>query len=66
MIFEKWELIPEQERLSNKKSIDRVYKILERSDINTSRHFLKSWAAGGNTMDPEKEKQTVFRSARGQ
>jgi hypothetical protein len=56
MIFEKWELIPEQERLSNKKSIDRVYKILERSDINTSRHFLKSWAAGGNTMDPEKEK----------
>jgi hypothetical protein len=24
---------------------------LDRSDINTSRHFLKSWAAGGNTVD---------------
>jgi hypothetical protein len=42
MIFEIWELIPEQERLSKKKSIDRVCKILDRSDINTSRHFLKS------------------------
>ena len=39
---------------------------LDRSDINTSRHFLKSWTAGGNTMDPEKKKQAVFRSARGQ
>jgi hypothetical protein len=28
MIFEIWELIPEQERLSNKKSTDRVCKIL--------------------------------------
>jgi hypothetical protein len=66
MIFEIWELIPEQERLSNKKSIDRVCKILDRSDINTSRHFLKSWVAEGNTVDPEKEKQAVFISARGQ
>jgi hypothetical protein len=41
MIFEIWELIPEQERLSNKKSIDWVCKILERSDINASRHFWK-------------------------
>ena len=24
---------------------------LDRSDINTSRHFLKSWAAGGHTVD---------------
>jgi hypothetical protein len=27
---------------------------------------LKSLAAGGNTVDPEKEKQAVFISARGQ
>jgi hypothetical protein len=66
MIFEIWELIPEQERLSNKKSIDQVCKILDKSDINTSRHFLKSWTAGGNTVDLEKEKQAVFRLARGQ
>ena len=65
MIFEIWELISEQERLSNKKSTDRVCKILDRSDINTSRHFLKCWAAEGNTVDHEKEKQTVFRSAWG-
>ena len=65
MIFEIWDLIPKQERLSNKKSTDRVCKILDRSDINTSRHFLKSRAAGGNTVDPKKEKQGVFRSVRG-
>jgi hypothetical protein len=53
MIFEIWELIPEQERLSSKKSIDRVCKILDISDINTSQ---KSWAARGNTVDPEKGK----------
>jgi hypothetical protein len=66
IIFEIWELIPEQERLSNKKSTYRVCKILDKSNINTSRHFLKSWAVGGNTVDPEKEKQALFRSARGQ
>ena len=65
MIFEIWELIPEQERLSNKKSTDRVYKVLDKSDINTSWHFLKSWATEGNTVDLEKEKQAIFRSARG-
>jgi hypothetical protein len=52
MIFEIWELILEQERLSSKKSIGRVCKILDRSDINTSRHFLKSWAAGGQYSGP--------------
>jgi len=66
MMFEIWELIPEQERLSNKKSIDRVRKIFDISDINTSQHFLKSWEAGGNTINPEKEKQAVFKSAREQ
>jgi len=34
------------ERLSNKKNIDRVCKILD---------TLKSWPPGGNTVDPEKE-----------
>jgi hypothetical protein len=62
-IFEIWDLIPEQERLSNKKSTNQVCKILDRSDINTSRHFLKSRAVEGNTVDPEKKKQAVFRSA---
>jgi hypothetical protein len=57
MIFEIWELILEQEILSNKKNIDRVCKILDRNDINSSRHSLKSWAAGGNTVDPKKENE---------
>jgi len=55
MIFEMCNLISEQERLSNKKNIDRVCKILDRNDINTSRHSLKSWPLGGYIMDPEKE-----------
>jgi hypothetical protein len=52
MIFEIWELIPEQERLLNNKNIDRIRKILDKNDINISRHSLKSWPPGGNTMDP--------------
>ena len=55
MIFEMCNLILEQERLSNNKNIDRVCKILDRNDINTSRHSLKSWPLGGYIMDPEKE-----------
>jgi len=55
MIFEKCELIPEQEILSNKKNIDWTCKILDRNNINTSQHYLKSWAAGGNTVDHDKE-----------
>jgi hypothetical protein len=47
-------LIPEQERLSNK-NISQICKILDKNDINISRHFLKSRPPGGNTMDPEKE-----------
>jgi hypothetical protein len=67
MFFKIWDLIPEQEGLSNKKkNIDRVCEILDRNDIDTSRHSLKSWAVGGNTVDPKKEKQAVFRPARGQ
>jgi hypothetical protein len=55
MFFKIWDLIPEQEGLSNKKkNIDQVCEILDRIDIDTSRHSLKSWAAGGNTVDPEK------------
>jgi hypothetical protein len=50
------ELILEQERLSNKKNIDCVFKILDRNDINTSWYFLKSWAVEGNTLNPKKEK----------
>ena len=42
MIVEIWDLILEQERLSNKKNIDCVFKILDRNDINTSWYFLKS------------------------
>ena len=44
MIFEIWELIPEQERFSNKKNIIRVGKILDINDIDTSQHSLKRWA----------------------
>jgi len=33
MIFERFDLIPEQERLSNKKNIGRIGKILDRNDI---------------------------------
>ena len=52
MIFEIWELIPEQEILLNNKNIDQI---LDKNDINISRHSLKSWPPGGNTVDPEKE-----------
>jgi hypothetical protein len=55
MIFERWELISEQERLSNKNNINQVCKILDKNDINTSWSPLKSWLARGNTMDPKKE-----------
>ena len=54
MIFEIWDLIPEQERFSNK-NIDWVWKILDKNDINISRHFLKLGPLRGNTMDPEKK-----------
>jgi hypothetical protein len=36
MIFEIYDLIPEQERFSNKKNINRVDKILDINDIDTS------------------------------
>jgi hypothetical protein len=55
MIFDMWELIPEKERLSNKKNIHQVCKILDRNDIDTSWSSLKSWAFKGNTLDPRKE-----------
>ena len=55
MIFEIWELIPKQERLLNNKNIDRICKILDKNDNNISRHSLKSWPLGGNTVDPEKK-----------
>jgi hypothetical protein len=55
MIFEIWDLISEQERLSNKNNIDQICKILDKNDINISRHSLKSWPLGGNTVEPEKE-----------
>jgi hypothetical protein len=54
MIFERFDLIPEQERLSNK-NIGRICKILDKNDINIARHSLKSWPSGGNTVDLEKE-----------
>jgi len=50
-----WELIPEKERLSNKKNIDQVCKILDRNDTDTSWSSLNSWAFKGNTLDPGKE-----------
>jgi len=55
MIFDMWELIPEKERLSNKKSIDQVCKILDKNDTNTSWSSLKSWAFKGNTLYHGKE-----------
>ena len=48
-------MILEQERLSNKNNINQVCKILDKNDINTSWSPLKSWLAGGNTMDPKNE-----------
>ena len=54
MIFEIWDLIPKQEMLLNK-NFDWVCKIPDRNDISISRHSLKSWSPGGNTMDPDKE-----------
>ena len=54
MIFEVCDLIPEQERFSNK-NIDWVWKILDKNDINISRHSLKRWPPGGNTVDPWKK-----------
>ena len=53
MIFEIWDLIPNQEMLSNK-NIDWVCKILNRNDINFSRHSLKNQPPGGNIVDPKK------------
>jgi len=55
MIIEIWDLILEQERLSNKKNINQIGKTRDRNDINISGHSLKSWPLGGNTVDPEKE-----------
>jgi hypothetical protein len=37
------------------KTMDWVRKILDKNDIETSWSSLKSWAAGGNTVDPGKE-----------
>ena len=54
MIVEIWDLIPEQQRFSNK-NIDWVCKILDKNDINISRHFLKLGPLRGNTMDLEKK-----------
>jgi hypothetical protein len=55
MIFEKLELILEQEKILKQKTIDRVCKILDKNDINTSRHSFNSWATGGNAMHPRRE-----------
>ena len=54
MIFEVWDLIPEQERFSNK-NIDGVCKILDKNNVNISQHSLKRWPPGGNTVDPWKK-----------
>jgi len=54
MIFEIWDLIPEQERLSNKKNIDQICKIPDRNDINTSRLFEKLTTLG-QYSESEKE-----------
>ena len=42
MIFERYELILEQEKILEQKTMDRVCKILDENDINTSRHSLNS------------------------
>jgi hypothetical protein len=51
MIFEIWELIPEQKKIVKQKEHQSSLQNLDRNDINTSRHFLKTWAVGGNTVD---------------
>jgi len=66
MLFEIRDLIQKQKILSNKKKIDRVCKFLDRNDIDTFQHSLKSGAARGNALGLEKGKQMVFRSAEGQ
>jgi hypothetical protein len=62
--FEIWELIPEQERLSNKKSTDRVCKIL--TEV-TSILLDTSWKVEqlGAIQWTWEGKQAVFRSTRG-
>jgi len=60
MTFKIWDLILEQERLSNKKNINRVCKILDRNDINTSQYSLKSLPPRGNTLNHEKENKQYF------
>jgi len=62
MIFEIWELIPEQEILLNNKNIDQI---LDKNDINISRHSLKNWPSGGQYSGSWEGKQVVFRSAGG-
>ena len=63
MIFEMCKLILEQERFSNKK-INWVCKVLNRNDIDTSLSFLKSWVAGGNTVDLERENKQYLNQLR--
>jgi hypothetical protein len=36
-------------------NIDKICKILDKNDINISRHFLTSWPLRGNTVVLEKE-----------
>jgi hypothetical protein len=55
MIFEKYELILEQEKILEQKTMDRVCKILNKNDIDTFWHSLNNWAAGGNATHPRGE-----------
>ena len=55
MIFKRYELILEQEKILEQKTMDQVCKILDENDINTSRHSFNSWAVGGNAIDPTRE-----------
>jgi hypothetical protein len=66
MIFERYELILEQEKILEQKTMDRVCKILDENDINTSRHSLNSWAVRGNAVDPGRECKQYSDQLRGQ
>jgi hypothetical protein len=55
MIFERNELILEQEKILEQRNHGPSLQSPNENDINISQHSLNSWPVGGNTADPRKE-----------
>ena len=51
MIFEIMRVDSRIKKIVKQKEHQSSLQNLDRSDINTSRHFLKTWSAGGNKVD---------------